>query len=662
MKDLQPTQAQLDRSKPLDGIRGTSVLFLMLAHFGVSGIQGAWVGINLFFLFSGFLICLMLLKEFSIEGRVQAIRFYRRRLRRLYPALLLLIFVVATWALLFADTPTRRALKPDLFGTLFYYQNWHLVAQSDQYFGEAAVPSFFRHAWTLAIEEQFYIVVPFFVMAMMRLVRRRSWRVGITVALAVMSAVRTSLVGLDTPQAIAHTYYGTDTRVNALLIGVALAFAVGPDGDGNRPRAIPYRLIVTGAWASAVLVAVCTIWAVPMSPIMFTYGGLFFVTLFVTIGMLAAVDRRESLFKKVFSWQPLVYLGILTYGLYLWHWPIALWLGMYLPDLHPVTHVLVGCTLTIVIASLSFKFLEYPVMFEGARGLVGTVARGRVLIIGSMAVVIAMAIRVGDVPSADQEIASGDVPMLFEDTPPYVPAETETTVMIFGDSIAQSYVDGFPRDVYTDIDLIDRAETGCNVAGLDVENVDGTKVVPTADCVASLRDLPEAIRSEKPDVLLMDIGMHLALNQFLPDGTKVTINDPRLRDHARETLDAAYTAAQEAGVGSVLVATTTCRDADVSNYLGVEPTIAKYLTRETELANRLTDPAPINDFIAEWAAGRDVEILDVHEALGCQQGFRSSVNGVVLMPDRIHFSPRAAAMLWTWVAPQIRQAAQGAQR
>src|SRR4051794_37061372 len=259
----------------LDGLRGVAVLGVVLYHAGVGALSGGFLGVDLFFVLSGFLITSLLVLEWRTRGRIALGAFWARRARRLLPALLLVLVAVALLDRWGGDG-TPIATRGDIGATLGYVQNWHLLAGGNGYFEQSALPSPLQHAWSLSIEEQFYLLWPLLLGALLagaaagRSAGRRLRRaLLVTIAAAAASAVAMAVLhpaGADP----SRVYYGTDTRACSLLLGSALAVALSlwadhlravPTGDptGGSARYRQARLPVALGWVGVVVVV--ALWA-----------------------------------------------------------------------------------------------------------------------------------------------------------------------------------------------------------------------------------------------------------------------------------------------------------------------------------------------------------------------------------------------------------------
>ncbi|WP_146828200.1 acyltransferase family protein [Aeromicrobium flavum] len=636
------------RITSLDGIRGGFMLLFMLYHLGVPGLPGAWTGLSLFFVLSAFLITRLLLKERRRFGRVDVAGFYRRRARRLMPALVLLLLVLGAWGLFFADEFARRQLRGDILATLGFVMNWRLVLESDQYFSTFGSPSLLRHAWTLSVEEQFYLCVPL-LLAILALMSRRLGLAVLVVA-AVGSAWWTAQVGLGDASAVAHSYYGTDTRAQSLLVGMIVAFV--DDGWRERTPAWLSRVGTPLAWVTLAGALAFVLLVDPMQPFMFLQGGLLAQAVVVGLLILALSRGVAGSAGRVLGWAPLAYLGVHSYGLYLFHWPITVWFDEAFPDRSVWIAVPVVLTLSVGAAAASYRWIEEPVMRHGVRGLFPRLRRpGRVALAAPVAVV-AVAVAVGQVGATASQVGgrSVDVPPLVAGSPAYEPSEKPTRIALYGDSVAENLVTYFPTADYPDLLVSGLAVPGCDLVDLEPAWNEELGGAPDAECRRSWTNLGERLRDVDADTVVLVLGTLLSIPHYAPDGEVWWLDDRPYRDVVEKALDDLVSQAQDAGV-TAQVATVPCR---IDGRRGQSPALRTYFEQNPEVAEATSDPQVVNRWIRAWARDRDVEVLDLYEVLECSEGFRPEVNGVNLYGDQLHFSDEGAAMVWTWLAPRIR--------
>jgi peptidoglycan/LPS O-acetylase OafA/YrhL len=360
-------QSPADRLAGLDGLRAVAVVAVLLFHAGVGSVPGGFLGVDLFFVISGFLITSILLAEFKREGRLSLRDFYVRRARRLLPALVAMLAVVAGFMALFFRGDLIQA-RGDIAAALGYVSNWWYVLHHRSYFVAAGRPEPLQHLWSLAVEEQFYLVWPVVLGGLLLLRARLRWVAAVALAGALAStlfmrsiAIRGN-VPFDTDSS--RVYFGTDTHASALLLGAAAAAVIaGFAGRASRPgRAVPAAvragLDVVGLGA---LGAVC--WSMHSvsyySPALYRGGFLAFAALAVVV--VVSASTRGGWLGLVLDVPPLRWLGARSYGLYLWHWPVFVYTrpGIDWP-LHGSGALTARLAITVLLTELSYRLVELP--------------------------------------------------------------------------------------------------------------------------------------------------------------------------------------------------------------------------------------------------------------------------------------------------------------
>ncbi len=371
----------------LDGLRAIAVIGVLLYHAGVSWMPGGLLGVDLFFVISGFLITSLLVAELQRSGSIAMIAFYRRRARRLLPALAaVLAFTLVGMALVRPGDLVR--FGSDVLASIGYVTNWWFVVQHRSYFVASGRPSPFQHLWSLAVEEQFYILWPLALLVLWRVLTRAKSLAGArgrtasrslarigryAVGAACISAgwmayiaVRENLpYGADT----SRVYFGTDTHASGLLLGVAaaafLAAWYGPlwqQRPGRMGRAA-FDLAGTAALAAAG-------WAMfrtnEFSPGLYRGGFLAFAA--AAAVAVTAISRPGAVLEKVLGSKPARWVGTRSYGLYLWHWPVFVYTRPQLDvPLTGTANVLLRLALTVALAETSFRLVEQPIRTLGLR-------------------------------------------------------------------------------------------------------------------------------------------------------------------------------------------------------------------------------------------------------------------------------------------------------
>jgi peptidoglycan/LPS O-acetylase OafA/YrhL len=367
----------------LDGLRALAVTAVLFYHAGLRWIPGGFLGVEVFFVISGYLITSLLLAEWRHRGSIDLKTFWLRRARRLLPALYVLLVVTLTFALVFLPGEVAR-LRGDVLAAFGYVTNWYLIFQHQSYFEAVGRPSLLQHLWSLAVEEQFYLLWPL-VIAVGLGVGATLWRYRgmMYLALGVATASAALMALLYRPDVDpSRVYYGTDTRATGLLCGAALAFVWVPErlGDkGSLSRILsstrfrlrwgwiaPALLDVAGIAAIGALVFFCLSLG-EFQPFLYR-GGLASVALTTTALIAVVANPRTRGVSWMLGSAPLRWVGERSYGIYLWHWPVFM---VTRPNLdvpfEGLPLVALRIAVTVLLADLSYRFVETPIR-RGALG------------------------------------------------------------------------------------------------------------------------------------------------------------------------------------------------------------------------------------------------------------------------------------------------------
>ncbi|MDQ2825772.1 MAG: acyltransferase, partial [Actinomycetota bacterium] len=335
----------------IDGLRGLAVVTVMLYHFEPGWLPGGFLGVDTFMVLSGFLITRLLLAEWDRGAGIGLRRFWGRRARRLLPALFLVLAAVAAVSVAWLPANQYRSLRGDAWAAITYVSNWHLIATNQSYVATAGVPSPLRHMWSLAIEEQYYVVWPLVVMACLRVRRHGRTLLAVACGLGIaLSALAMVLAyrGTDPSRA----YYGTDSRAQTLLVGAGLALLL-------HGRTVPILRWFVGV-AAAVLAAQAFLWfTVSPSDGWLYHGG--FLAYALTTAVLVVAALGTGPLARPFSWAPARLVGRVSYGLYLWHWPIVVFLTPVRTGLDGVALLMLRAAVTAVAAGASYTLVEQPI-------------------------------------------------------------------------------------------------------------------------------------------------------------------------------------------------------------------------------------------------------------------------------------------------------------
>jgi peptidoglycan/LPS O-acetylase OafA/YrhL len=350
------------RSAGLDGVRALAVLAVIAFHEGIPGLRGGFLGVDVFFVLSGFLITDLLVAQYNRDGRLILRDFWVRRARRLLPALGL-VLVTVTAAVTVFEPGELAALRDALLGALTFSSNWSQALAHQSYFTAFGPPPPLQHLWSLAVEEQFYLAWPLVLAVGLGRTPRRRLAATLAWTGAALSALLMAMIYVPRSDP-SFVYYGTDTHASALLIGAALALTF----PLARLRAVSpmaaRRLDIVG-----IVGLVALAWAITHfsgSNEALYPDGLVFAAL--AAGVVVAAAAAPGLIAGVLGWGPLRWLGVRSYGIYLWHWPvIALFAAVAGPGRNPAETRLAETALPIALAALSWRFVEEPILRRGLR-------------------------------------------------------------------------------------------------------------------------------------------------------------------------------------------------------------------------------------------------------------------------------------------------------
>ncbi len=409
----------------LDGLRGLAVVAVLFFHAGK--MPGGFLGVDLFFALSGFLITTLLLAEVQATHRVHLLAFWGRRFRRLLPAVLFLLVVVTVITTIVASVPERAATLDDGPWVQAYLANWHAIAGNSGYWASFDLPRMFGHLWSLAIEEQFYVVWPL-------LIALIAWRtkhinnVVIIVCIVASALSLVQMIHLFDPTDPSRVYIGTDTRASSLLLGAVCAAA--PVQIAAMRLLGARRFNVIGSLIVAVLGVAWFVVDGPNSPWLFR-GGLFAHSLLSGVLVLGCATNPEAWLSHVLGWEPFRVIGEMSYSLYLWHWPIYTLLSPDRTDLSGWGLMAVRLLVSGAAAAISKYLVEDPVRFRAAwaRG-----RRGVVVLVASMSgvalfwLVVPQPNTTAAVFTLDQLATTSTAPPSSTTTPTTTSTTTQSTV------------------------------------------------------------------------------------------------------------------------------------------------------------------------------------------------------------------------------------------
>jgi peptidoglycan/LPS O-acetylase OafA/YrhL len=653
----------------LDGVRAFAVIAVMMFHGGFSFFTGGFMGVDAFFVLSGFLITSLLVGEWRESLTIKLGAFWARRARRLLPALLLMLLFVAFFASVIVPKGTYGALRLDALSTLLYVSNWHFILVGNNYFNETATASPLIHTWSLAVEEQFYLLWPLIVLGVLRLTKRLEPLFWLSCAAALGSSFWMYLLSRNTAS-LNRAYLGTDTRAQCLFIGCALAVgfvlltqrshSAGRLAQGElwRPAGARGRVLCAAAGIVGAAGAL-TMWIVTDSASMFPYSGGFFLVGLATAGVIvSAVGAPRSIVPRFLSLTPIRYIGQISYGLYIWHWPLFLWVDHARTGLTGAPLFFVRVLVTFVVSVASFHLVERPIR----RGTFVRQWRAWVAVPSAVVVVVVamVAATTGTTAVASTTYPGSIGANLSSKTPtPSTPGHRPPVkVLLFGDSVALTLglsLGSAPVEAKYDYLLADKGILGCGV-------VDGPSVMllgklgsPPPPCSGAPAN-PNApfdqqpwpdewtadMNAIKPNVVVVLAGRWEVVNREF-HGTWTNILNPKFAAYVKSQLE--FTSRLVTRTGARLVFfTAPCTDE------GEQPNGAPW---PEDNPARL---AVYNRLVREVAAAhpKTDSVVDLYGAVCPHHTYTSTIHGVVVRrTDGVHFTDDAGGALAPQLMPPI---------
>lgn len=345
----------------LDGVRAVAVIAIIIYHLNPQWLSGGFLGVDTFFVISGYLITSLLLTEYHNTGKIKLMSFWLRRVKRLIPAVLFLVMGVIVLSLIFMPTEIQK-VRADSIAAIFYVSNWWYIMQNVDYFEQFAVQPL-KHLWSLAIEEQFYLVFPIVLLSLLSFIRRlKSIRI-IFLILLVISMI--AMMVLYVPnENVARVYFGTDTRIQTLLMGVLLALVWPPFQLKAKVNRQMRTMIDTAGVVGLAILFICFKFVSETNSILY-YGGFFLISM-VTLLVIASSVHPSGYFAKFLGNKVFTFIGSRSYSLYLWHYPIIVLIHhQFVQGQIPPLVYVVEILLMVLMAEFSYKFIEQPFRKEG---------------------------------------------------------------------------------------------------------------------------------------------------------------------------------------------------------------------------------------------------------------------------------------------------------
>ena len=619
----------------LDGVRALAVLAVLAFHDG--RLPGGFLGVSTFFTLSGFLITGLLAREFARTQRVSLRDFFGRRIRRLFPAAAAGVLLAAAVAIALHDAQTSHNFAGDGLAALGDVANWRFLASGQSYVNLFATPSPLQHFWSLAVEEQFYLVLAPLIAALLVVARgRRTW---VLAALATLGALSFADGWINAAHAADRAYYGTDTRALEFLVGAVLAVAITGRTIG---RGLARVLAIAGPFALLALV-----WANAHAHVgdeMLFRGGLLAYAAIGSVLLLAACQPGPV--RTLCSTAPLRGLGRVSYGVYVYHWPVFLLLSAARTGLGPVPLTVARFSVTLALAIASFHFLELPIRERRAL----TDARRWLALSSATAGAVGAAVLVGALASAPAVTFAATVSpnsVLAASQRALASAPTTTgakasaarprvqRVMVVGDSVALTLGRGIERwGTAHGVFVWNGGALGCSLlAGADVRGYWGVQYRPPDRC-NTRETWPKVLAEFKPQVVVVLYGAWDVYDASFDNGASWTSpGEPAWDAFYRRTV--ADTSARLAATGAKI--------------LWLAPPCFAALPGAADADAPWYDPARVDTLGAidrQVAAQNGMTVSPVAHDLGCPVDFGAR-------PDGVHYADGGADQVANRLGPRI---------
>ncbi len=651
----------------LDGVRALAVALVLADHGGIRGMGGGFLGVDVFFVLSGFLITSLLLDELGRSGRIDLADFWIRRARRLLPALTLMVLAVAVGRQLFAPEAIA-GLRDDAVAAFFWVANWMFVADKTDYFAQGAPPSPLQHAWSLGVEEQYYIVWPVLLIAVAVLLeararRRRRWATlgGVRLAVFVLATLgalgsAAAAILIATNATRDRVYFGTDTRAQALLVGAAASALLVRDWPAlNRGWSV-----IRSRWAKWIA------WLLPLIGLVLLAAVAHYATgdahefrdgLLIAVALAAALviapvalDQRGPV-AVVLAWRPLAWLGTISYGVYLWHWPIFLVLNGQRTGWTGLSLFGIRCAVTLAVSVASYWLIERPIrrwrpirvpMLPLAGATAATAAAITLL-------VVPVGPRPGSGPFAASLPPDVSPVAVVSPSPPEGPKSARAaalrdprrpfTVSVFGDSIGWTLMHFLPPT--PGFQFIDHTVIGCSlVRGGPYRYLDQT-LDQKSECESWPSRWRTQITVDQPDAILLVVGRWETVDR-VNEGRWTHIGDPGFDSYLAAELGRALAIL---GSGKAPVTVTNLP----YSRRGEQPDGSLYPEDQPGRVDQW------NTLLAKTVEHHTaIRILDLKKKL-CPQGvYTDTVGGIQVRSDGVHLTDEGVSWLTPWLEKSLR--------
>jgi peptidoglycan/LPS O-acetylase OafA/YrhL len=690
---LSSTSSQrLPYAAALDGLRAIAVIAVVGYHLDISWMQGGFLGVDLFFVISGFLITRLLLGEQEQTGRIALGAFWMRRFRRLVPPLVIVVAASVAATRLWGVPEQWDAIRGDTFAALGYVANWRFILNDVSYFETLLGPSPLRHIWSLAVEEQWYVIWPL-VMAVLAPWAARRQRLG-SMSIAVFVAASLSAIWMAVlydPVDLSRVYYGTDTRAQQLLVGAGLAWVTVAAPARFSATALARHRLAFGLLLLGFVAAI--VFINDEAPWLYR-GGLLGISI-VAAALVAAASLPGS--DGPLSWlsaRPLVAIGHRSYSLYLWHWPVIVFVGPPMGlELPTVPLILLQLAVSIALTEVTYRWIETPTRRSSQRPVktfIAWTSAAAITVVGASAALTTELTALPDIdvlrpafiPPPNTAATNSDsvntVPVntvLSDNLPLENASSAEGSVevesvavevlpaaegaagdeataptaalaprlMLVGDSTAVVLAEGQRVGFPAGWESVEYGRIGCALTAgrpIDVDDDQPTGFYDPNACGEWVIDWTELSQQFQPSVSVVMVGAWEVLDHVV-DGRRLSFPSDEWTDHVDMAIRRGAEAAS-AGGGRVVLLRLPCMVQPTASLVNVQ---ARNDRARVEAFNAVLDGVATELTL--------VDTLPLDELL-CPDGEPvGDINGEAIRFDGVHLTDAGTQLVWTWLGDEL---------
>lgn len=626
----------------------------MLYHAGLHWVVGGYLGVDLFFVLSGFLITSLLVQEWAGRGRIDLKAFWVRRARRLLPALGVVMLGIVTYAAVFAAPGEVDTIRNDGLAALGYVANWRFILSGQSYFAQFTQPSPLKHMWSLAIEEQFYLLWPLIVFGVLAI-----WRsvkaLLVTCAVMIVGSALLMAVLYHPGEDPSRVYYGTDTRAQSLLMGALVGVLLLVHGPiRSRSWLLALR---TAAWVGAAYTL--WLWWRMSERTDLLYRGGFLTASLAVVAIIASVTQPERGALGAFlSLAPLRFIGRISYGLYLWHWPVYLTITETRTGLSGNALLFVRLAVTAAFALASYYLIEQPIRTNRLR------LPRPAIVVPVTAVLLVVALFVSTT-GGGESIASSTQRALeraAKAPPPTAPVTTGGAAagtrpavptgpfktLVLGDSVAASLGLGFNEVPDSNLLVWDRGTLGCGFLPADLTLEGGQETTVSKECNDWQARWTPDLDTFQPQLVVLLVGAWDLLDRKV-NGQWLRVGTVEYDDYFISQLDQVSQLLSSRGAKLVVLTTPFFERPEL---VGSGRDYPEYAPWRVDRINAL-----YRDYLA-LHPGR-FTLLDLNAKVSPHGRFADEIDGIQVRGDGVHFTQAGATWVAKWLAPQLVQVAQG---